>query len=208
MKKILIGFMFGVMVVLCMAAVRAQVGSELCTPNFTWNTTASFLNAGTEATALAVGERTYKTVTAAIAAAASGGGNEGDEEIVIYNIPYGTNGLRFRAIGFTNDGTVKVDIHTGTYDGGTEDCELALRGTLTFTIGTQASTTASYEMARAVVLAGSSDVSSTSDWTIATAGAAESIAEAMLDLQGDDILVLVPIEGSLTANAKILTKPY
>lgn len=205
MKKILIGFMFGVMVVLCMAAVRAQVGSELCTPNFTWNTTASFLNAGTEATALAVGERTYKTVTAAIAAASSG---DGDEEIVIYSIPYGTNAMRFRAIGLTNDGTVKIDIHTGTYDGATEDCELALRGTLTFTIGTQASVTAGYEMARAVVLTGSSDVSSTSDWTIATAGAAESIAEAMLDLQGDDILVLVPIEGSLTANAKILTKPY
>ncbi len=205
MKKFMIGIVFGVVVVLCMAAVRAQVGSELTTPNFAWNTTASFLNAGTEATALAVGERTFKTVTAAIAAASSG---DGDEEIVIYNIPYGTNTLRFRAIGLTNDGTVEIDIHTGTFDGSTDDCELALRGTLTFTMGTQASTTAGYEMARAVVLTASSDVSSTSSWTIATAGAVESIAEAMLDLQGDDILVLVPIEGSLTANAKILTKPY
>ncbi len=205
MKKLLIGFALGFIAVLCMAAVRAQVGSELTTPNFTWNTTASFLSAGTEATALGVGERTFKTVTAAIAAASSG---DGDEEIVIYNIPYGTNALRFRAIGLTNDGTVQIDIHTGTFDGDTDDCELALRGTLTFTIGTQASTTASYEMARAVVLTASSDVSSTSSWTIATAGAAESVAEAMLDLQGDDILVLVPIEGSLTANAKILTKPY
>ncbi len=205
MKKFMFGILFGVVVVLCMAAVRAQVGSELCTPNFPWNTTAAFLNAGTEATALAVGERTFKTVTAAIAAAAAA---SGDEEIVVYNIPYGTNALRFRAIGLTNDGTVQIDIHTGTFDGSTDDCELALRGTLTFTTGTQASTTADYEMARAVVLTASSDASSTSDWTIATAGAVESIAEAMLDLQGDDILVLVPIEGSLTANAKILTKPY
>ncbi len=203
MKKLIIGFVLGIGAVLCMAAVRAQVGSELTTPNFTWNTTASFLSAGTEATALAVGERTFKTVTAIIAAASSG-----DDEIVIYNIPYGTNAMRFRAIGITNDGTVKIDVHTGTYDGDTEDCELALRGTLTFTMGTQASVTASYEMARAVVLTTSSDVSSTSSWTIATAGAVESIAEAMLDLQGDDIMVLVPIEGSLTANAKILTKPY
>ncbi len=205
MKKILIGFLCGVIAVLCMAAVRAQVGSELTTPNFTWDTTASFLSAGTEATALAVGERTFKTVTAAIKAAAPA---SGDEEIVIYNIPYGTNVMRFRAIGLTNDGTVQVDVHTGTYDGDTEDCELALRGTLTFTMGTQASVTASYEMARAVVLTGASDASSTSAWAIATAGEAESIAEAMLDLQGDDILVLVPIEGGLTANAKILTKPY
>lgn len=204
-KHLLIGFLVGVTAILSMAAMRAQVGSELATPNFPWNTTASFLSAGTEATALAVGERTYKTVVAAIAAAAAA---SGDEEIVVYNIPYGTNVLRFRAIGLTNDGTVQVDVHTGTYDGNTEDCELALRGTLTFTIGTQASVTASYEMARAVVLTGASDVSSTTSWTIATAGAAESIAEAMLDLQGDDILVLVPIEGSLTANAKILTKPY
>ena len=203
MKKLIIGFVLGIGAVLCMAAVRAQVGSELTTPNFTWNTTAAFLSAGTEATALAVGERTFKTVTAIIAAASSG-----DDEIVIYNIPYGTNAMRFRAIGLTNDGTVKIDVHTGTYDGDTEDCELALRGTLTFTMGTQASVTASYEMARAVVLTTSSDVSSTSSWTIATAGAVESIAEAMLDLQGDDIMVLVPIEGSLTANAKILTKPY
>lgn len=203
MKKVLL--FLCCTVVFYMAAMRAQVGSELCTPNFPWNTTASFLSAGTEATALGVTERTYKTVVAAIAAAASGAG---DEEIVIYPIPYGTNGLRFRAIGLTNDGTVKVDVHTGTFDGSTEDCELALRGTLTFTIGTQASVTSSYEMARAVVLTASSDVSSTTEWTIATAGAVESIAEALLDLQGDDILVLVPIEGSLTANAKILTKPY
>ena len=147
-------------------------------------------------------------MAAAIATAASGGGNEGDEEIVIYNIPYGTNGMRFRAIGFSDGGTVKIDVHTGTFDGSTDDCEFALRGTLTFTTGTQASTTANYEMARAVALTASSDVSSTSGWTLANSGTAESVAEALLDLQGDDILVLVPIEGSLTANAKILTKPY
>ncbi len=205
MKKVLITVACTLLVVFCMAAVRAQVGSELTTPNFTWNTTASFLSAGTEGAALGVGERTYKTVAALIAAADSGGANS---EIVIYPIPYGTNTLRFRAIGLTNDGTVKIDIHTGTFDGDTEDCELALRGTLTFTMGTQVSTTASYEMARAVALTASSDASNTSSWTIASPGAAESIAEAMLDLQGDDILVIVPIEGSLTANSKILTKPY
>lgn len=203
MKKLIIGIVLGFIVALSMAAVRAQVGSELTTPNFPWNTTASFLAAGTEATALAVDERTYKTVTAAIKAAVSG-----DEEIVIYRIPYGTNTLRFRAIGLSDNGTVKIDVHTGTFAGNTDDCELALRGTLTFTIGTQASVTSSYEMARAVVLTTSSDASSTSAWTIATAGTVESVAEATLDLQGDDILVLVPIEGSLTANAKILTKPY
>jgi len=186
-----------------MAAVRAQVGSELTTPNFIWDTTASFLSAGTEATALADTERTYKTVAAAIAVGASG-----DDEIVIYPIPYGANAMRFRAIGLTNDGTVKVDVRTGTYDSRPKDCELVLRGTLTFTMGTQASITSGYEMARAVALTALSDVASTSDWTIATAGGVESVAEAMLDLQGDDILVLVPIEGSLTADAKILTKPY
>lgn len=203
MKKLIIGIMIGIGVVVCMAAVRAQVGSELTTPNFPWNTTASFLSAGDEATALGTAERTYKTVAAAIAAA-----QNGDEKIVIYPIPYGTNGLRFRAMGITNDGTVSIDIWTGTFDGDTEDCELSLRGILTFTVGEQASTVSSYEMARAVVLTAGSDKTSTSAWTIASAGIEESVAEAMLDLQGDDILVIVPIEGSLTANAKILTKPY
>lgn len=206
MKRVILGFLLGIAVILGMAAQRAMVGSELATPNFPWVAAASFLSAGTEATALDVTERTYKTITTAIAAAASG---DGDEEIVIYTPPYGTNAIRIRAIGLSPNGTVEIDILSGTFDGSTDDCEMALRGTLTFTIGLQKSAVTDYEIADICTLTATSDAATTSDWIIANpATGSETVAEALLDLQGDDKVVLVPIEGSLTSNSKILIKPY
>ena len=191
--------------ILFIAAVRPQQGSELCTPNFPFAVAATWTSADAEATALAVGERTYKTIVAAIAAAANA--STADGEIEIYTLPYGTNAVRIRAIGITDNGSIVFDVLSGTYDGSIEDCEMSLRGTLTFTVGTQASAHgATYEVARAVALTASSDVASTADWAIASSGAVESIAEALLDMQGDDLLVLVPT--TLTADSKVLIKPY
>lgn len=207
MKKLIVLLIFAVSLLFCMAAQRAMVGSELATPNFPWAVAATWTSADAEATALAVTERTYKTINTAIAAAANA--STGDGEIEIYTVPYGTNAIRIRAIGLTANGTIVVNILTGTYDSSLEDCEMVLRGTLTFTVGTQASTTSGYELADIVALTAASDAASTSDWIIANpATGSETVAEAMLDLQGDDKVVLVPIEGSLTANSKILIKPY
>lgn len=206
MKKLIVGMVLGIGVVLVMAAARAQLGSELCTPNFPWVSVTAWTSAGTEPTALAVGERTFKTVTAAIAAAAT---DAGDEEIVIYTVPYGTNAIRIRCLGTTaNSGVTTFDVLSGTFNGGLDDCNFALRGTLTFTTGSQVSAqNGTFEICDIVVLTASSDAASTSDWTIANPGdAGETAAEAMLDLQGDDTVVLVPT--ATDQNAIPLIKPY
>lgn len=202
MKRLIIGFLLGIAVILGMAAQRAMVGSELATPNFPWVAAATWLSAGDEATALSTIERTYKLINTAIAADASG-----DGKITIYTLPYGTNAVRIRAIGLVPNESVVLDILSGTYDGSTDDCEMVLRGTLTFVIGLQKSTATDYEIADTVSVTAASDAASTSDWTIANpASGSETAAEALLDIQGDDRLVLVPT--SLSSNAKILIKPY
>ena len=189
-------------VVFYMAAMRAQVGSELCTPNFPWAIAATWTTAGDEPTALAVGERTYKTINTAIAAAVSG-----DDEIEIYTMPYGTNAIRIRVVGFADNYDIVFDVLSGTFDGSRDDCAMVLRGTLTFTVGTQLSAIASYEFADTAVLTANSDAASTSVWTITSPGTgSETCAEALLDMQGDDRLVLVPT--ALAANAYVLIKPY
>lgn len=203
MKHLMTGFLIALVAVLCMAPMRARVGSELATPNFRWTVAATWTDAGTEPTSLAVGERTYKTIVAAIAAAAT---DAGDEEIEIYTVPYGTNSIRIRAIGLTHTHVMIFDVLTGTYQGNTEDGEMVLRGTLIFTVGQQVSTTASYLMCDQVVLISASDAASTSRWTIANPGDTDTVAEAVLDLQGDDRVVLVPT--TLSSNAKVLIKPY
>ena len=177
-----------------------MVGSELATPNFPWATAATWTSAGTEPTALAVTERTFKTITTAITTGASG-----DDEIVIYTLPYGTNAVRIRAIGLTPDDVIVFDVLSGTYNTGIEDCAMVLRGTLTFTVGTQTSARATYELADTVVL--TADSATTRPWIIANPGTgSETCAEVMLDMQGADKLVLVPT--SLTSNAYVLIKPY
>ena len=205
MKKLIIGIVLGIAVVFCTAAMRAQLGSELCTPNFPFAIAATWTLAGTEPTALAVGERTYKTIVAAIAAAAE---DAGDEEIEIYTLPYGTNAIRIRCVGVTaNTGVTTFDVLSGTYNTGIEDCAMTLRGTLTFTMGTQVSAYSTYECGDILTLTASSDAASTSSWTIANpATGSETVAEALLDMQGDDRVVLVPT--ATNQNAYVLIKPY
>lgn len=202
MKKLIVLLIFAVSLLFCMAAQRAMVGSELATPNFPWVAAATWLSAGDEATALAVTERTYKLINTAIAADASG-----DGKITIYTLPYGTNLIRIRAIGFAPGEGAIVDILSGTYDGSTEDCEMVLRGTLTFTMGLQKAAAAGYYLADTLALTAASDAASISHWTIANpAAGSETVAEGLLDMQGDDRLVLVPTV--LSSNTKILIKPY
>ena len=171
-------------------AQRTDPG-QLYTAKNAWVVVNSVTDTGDEPTDLGAAERTYLTVVAAIATGASG-----DEKITIYGDDAserlevsGWNGIRVRASGITNDGDIDYQVYAGTLEpGDTADCELAKIGQLEFVIGTQASITATYEMADAVVATASDSVSS---WS--TVGAASNtIGEAQIDLGGANVLVLVP----------------
>ena len=161
---------------------------------------------GDEPTDLADDERTYQTVLAAIVTGASG-----DEKIETYDVRSHWNGARFRCIGITENATATFIIYGGTRDtrlaASVGDCELVPLGQLAFVIGTQASTTSTYEMADTVVvtLDGVADDEWLSDWgTVSTAS--DRVAEASVDLLGIDTLVLVPTEAS--ADCKLIVKGF
>lgn len=173
---------------------RALLSSQVA-----WNTIDATTAAGTEPQDLAVTERTYLTVVAAIAAASSG---DGDEEISYARLPPTWNALRFRAIGVTADGTATYQIYLGTLAGGT-DCELAKAGQLAFVIGTQASITSTYELADAVTVTAYDWAKS---WGSAGTADSERTAEAAIDIMGADLIVVVPTTAS--ADCKLLVKGY
>ena len=116
-------------------------GYVLMSSQIAWNVLNASVAAGDEPTDLAVDERTYTTVVAAIATAASG-----DGKISYARIPPTWNGVRFRCIGTTNNATVTYQIYAGTLGDGT-DCEIAKVGQAAWTVGQQVSTTSTYEMA-------------------------------------------------------------
>ena len=165
-----------------------------------WVVANTVASAGDEPADLAVGERTYVTVLAAIAADVGG-----DGKIETYKAPSHWNGARFRCIGITDNATATFIIYGGTRNTrlAAGDCELAPLGQLAFTIGTQVSTTATYEMADTVVI--TLDDEWIADWgTISTAS--DRIAEATIDLLGIDTLVFVPTVAS--ADCKLIVKGF
>ena len=165
-----------------------------------WITIDTTASAGDEPNDLAVTERTYATVSAA----AEGG----DDKISIYGDSYAEievlssyNAVRFRCIGITGDGTATYQIYFGTLDQGT-DCVLAKAGQLAWVVGTQASLTATYELADAVTATAGDWVKA---WGTATPGS-NQVAEASIDLMGADLIVVVPT--TVSANCKLLMKGY
>lgn len=111
------------------------------TERFKWVIAESENSGDTQATDLAVTERTYQLVKAAITAASSG-----DDNISVFDIPRGWNAIRFKGIGITNDGTFTNRIYLGTLGDGNKDkdstgadTELAYAGQLAWVIGTQSS---------------------------------------------------------------------
>lgn len=175
--------------------------SELDTKISGWDVLCSAVAAGTEPTDLAVTERTYATVVAAIAAAVSG-----DEKITIYRIAESVetpaNSMRFRCISVTDTAVNAFNVYSGTL-GKDLDCELSLLGVLSFTTGTQASIVAGYEMASQ--LAVTEGGTSTSFVGITTADD-DRIAETSIDLQGSDLLIIVPV--TVGADCKLIGKSY
>lgn len=171
-------------------------GYALMSSQIVWQVLDTTTSSGTEPTSLGVAERTYKTVVAAVVAASSG-----DEEISYTKIPPTWNGIRIRCIGITENADVAYDVHAGTL-GNEDDCELALLGTLTYIIGTQASTTSGYEMADTLTV-------TAGDWT-ATAGATsptgDGLADYAMNLLGADFIVVVPV--TVDVDCKLLIKGY
>lgn len=169
-----------------------------------WVSLDTVTSAGTEPTALAADERTYQTVVAAIAAAASG-----DDEIIVYDIPRGWNQLRGRVIGVTDNGSVIQSIYLGTLgnlhrhaDDTAMDCELSYLGQFTWTIGQQASTTSTYEMADTLSVS-AGDWNDTIDYE---SPGNDRVAEFVVDLEGADLLVIVTTTAS--CDNKPLVKGY
>lgn len=135
MKKTI--FILGLLAIFVCGAlthVGNILGNALHTMQSQWIIADNETSTGTEASALAVGERTKKIVDRLIVAASSG-----DDEISILPIPPAWNGVRFRCIGITDAATLTHQIYLGTLGKGL-DCELSHAGQLAWTIGTQLST--------------------------------------------------------------------
>ncbi len=181
-------------------AATETVAAQIVTDQGGWQVTGTFLAAGDEATDLGVAERTLSTIRAAVNVAASG-----DGKIVIYGpLNAGANAIRLRNIGLAAAGDHVYHIYTAS-KGNNDDCVFVKRGTLTFKTGSQASTTALYEYADLLTVTNTS--ASSSAWTVANPGdGSELVAEAFIDLQGDDMIVIVPT--TLDDNSKLLGKFY
>ncbi len=160
------------------------VASEQATLYGPWRSVATLASAGTEPTDLAGGERTYATIAAAIAADVSG-----DGKIVLAELPFGCNAPRFFVSGITDNAVIVLRIYSGS-KGGASNCVFKPRGTLTFTIGTQAGITATYELADTCALTSGSDAASITNWSIASP-ANNTCTEVVIDTQGDDWVCIV-----------------
>lgn len=159
----------------------------------TWEAIASVSSVGEEPNDLAVGERTYTTV----AVAAEGG----DDKITIVKIPPSWSYIRFRCIGITNDANVVFQVYSGTL-ANDSDCVLVKVAQLSFVIGTQSSTVSTYELADTLTLTEYCKILETAS----DSPTGELVAEAAWDLEGDDILVIVPT--TVECNAKLLAKGF
>jgi len=180
------------------AIARAAVGSELATNDSGWFVIGEFEEAADSD--LAVTKRTYATIVAAMTAA----GDPNDANIVICDLPYGANAVRFRNVG-TGAADDHVYVVYSSAKFGAADSAFVKRGTLTFKTGSQASTFSGFEFAD--VLTVTTTTASSTSWVVANPGdASELVAEAFIDLQGDDTLVIVPT--TIDSDSKLLGKYY
>lgn len=180
---------------------------KLYTAKSRWIVMDSSTAADAEPTDLAADKRTYQAVKALIAAADNA--STGNGEIAIFDVPNTWNDLRVRCIGVTNDSLIVYQVYLGNLGPGNKhkdstaaDCELAYGGQLTFTIGQQSSVTSTYEFADTLA-ATNGDV--TAEWTF-TSPLSDRIAEGKIDLQGADVIVLVPT--TVACDCKLLGNGY
>lgn len=148
------------------------------------------------------GGRTYAAVIADT--------NSGALEVSVVTIPQTWNGIKFRCIGVTDNNTVTYQIYAGTIaDVNTDgkiptgsNCALVNIGQLAFTIGGQVSDTSGYNFADQVTV---TSYTTTKSW-ISYGAANDRVAQATIDLEGENILVLVPT--TCNCNCKLLGKGF
>lgn len=180
-----------------LAIDKPTVGSQESTPYGRWLVVAELPSAGAEPAFLSETERTYKLVQALILADVGGRG-----KVQVSVLDYGVNSVRFRLAGITDAGTIVTYVYSGAKDT-YPDCDLVLRGILTFTVGTQVSIIPGYELADTMVITG--DEATTKSW-VPVSPANNTCAEGFIDLQGDDIVVTVGT--TVTCDAKLLMKDF
>src|SRR3990172_3454872 len=116
---------------------------QLHTERTVWAVLTATASAGEEPNDLAVTERTYLTITTA----AEGG----DGKIAVYDLRTPArlvwNRVRFHCIGISDNNSITYQIYLGTLGAGGTNCAFVKSAQLAFTIGTQASETATYEYA-------------------------------------------------------------
>ena len=174
-----------------------SIVAEQSTPYGRWLVVAELPEAGVEPAALTKTERTYKIVQALILADVGGRG-----KIQVNEFDYGVNVVRFRLAGAVEEGTIINYIYSGAKDT-YPDCDLVLRGVLTWTVGGQVSILSGMNLADTLVV--TSAEASTKNW-IAVSPANDTCAEAFIDFQGDDIVVTV--SPTVTCNAKLIMKDF
>lgn len=182
-----------------LTALTETVAAQLITEQAEWFTLGSFLSSGGASNDLGVTQRTQSGVQSAIGAASNN-----QDQIVIYGpLPIAANAIRIRNIGLGAAGDHVYNIYTGA--SGDHNFDYVLRGTLTFKTGSQASAILTYEFADLLTVTNTS--ASSTSWTVANPGdGSELVAEAFIDLQGDDMIVIVPT--TLDDNSKLLGKIY
>lgn len=164
-----------------------------------WNPLASVLAAGAEPSDLTVAQRTY------LVANAIGG------KVIVYRIAKNrdtrANAMRFRCASTADGAACTFVLYTGTLGSDVNiDCDLTYLGTLAFTTGLQQAVDSGYLMADQVtVTEGDTTAQPSANWKSRSV-ADDRVAEASIDLQGADVLIIVPtVVGS---DCKLYGKAY
>lgn len=210
MKKIFIGLLIFIVAVSIYAASTSTMVKSiktveknysiqqvtLLTNQLDWETLDTTTMAGNEPNDLGATERTYAQVIA--------DSNTGAAEITVVTIPSTWNGVKFRCMGATDTNTVTYQVYVGTLMDYDTDCDLAFAGQLAWTIGGQTSLTSGYYYAESVTVTTTTS-SCTASWSSASP-ANDKIAQARIDLEGENLLVLIPT--TVNCNCKLLGKGF
>ncbi len=178
-------------------ATTETIAAQLITSQSDWEVLGTFLAVGDESDDLGITQRTQLGALSAIGASANG-----QRKIVIYGpLPIATNTMRFRNVGVADASDHVYNIYTGA--SGDHNFAYSLRGTMTFKCGTQVSDIGATVFADTLVI--TNTTASSTSWTVVNPGN-NFVAEAFIDLQGDDMIIIVPT--TLDDNSKLLGKFY
>lgn len=145
--------------------------------------------AGVEPNDLTTDQRTYAKVIA--------DSNGYAAEISVITVPETWNGIKLRCLGTVDGNSVTYQIYIGTIENST-DCDLAYAGQLAWTIGGQVSSTSSSYYCADTLTITSTQATNTAAWSL-TSPENDRVAQAKLDLEGENIIVVVPTTANCDA---------